>query len=225
MLAHEAFHVLTRNNPDFRKKMYSIIGFNILPKEIEFPEELKERFISNPDVIRHDSYATFTINGEKKDCCMVIYSTRPYEGGSFFQYLNIGLVPIDKNTCKAIEKEGKAVVYSINEASDFYDRMGRNTQYIIDPEEVLADNFSLLLTGMTEGLPSPEVIQKWKRLANKPLPLYCCCSYSPFTVFINCSPKPIVYPCETNTTRLKVSAMINMGNVSLCFNFIFFTIC
>ena len=126
LLAHEAFHVLTRNNPDFR----------------------------------HDSYATFTINGEKKDCCMVIYSTRPYEGGSFFQYLNIGLVPIDKNTCKAIEKEGKAVVYSINEASDFYDRMGRNTQYIIDPEEVLADNFSLLLTGMTEGLPSPEVIQK-----------------------------------------------------------------
>ena len=160
LLAHEAFHVLTRNNPDFRKKMYSIIGFNILPKEIEFPEELKERFISNPDVICHDSYATFTINGEKKDCCMVIYSTRPYEGGSFFQYLNIGLVPIDKNTCKAIEKEGKAVVYSINEASDFYDRMGRNTQYIIDPEEVLADNFSLLLTGMTEGLPSPEVIQK-----------------------------------------------------------------
>ena len=67
LLAHEAFHVLTRNNPDFRKKMYSIIGFNILPKEIEFPEELKERFISNPDVIRHDSYATFTINGEKKD--------------------------------------------------------------------------------------------------------------------------------------------------------------
>lgn len=52
------------------------------------------------------------------------------------------------------------MVYSINEASDFYDRMGRNTQYIIDPEEVLADNFSLLLTGMTEGLPSPEVIQK-----------------------------------------------------------------
>ena len=45
LLAHEAFHVLTRNNPDFRKKMYSIIGFNILPKEIEFPEELKERFI------------------------------------------------------------------------------------------------------------------------------------------------------------------------------------
>ena len=38
--------------------------------------------------------------------------------------------------------------------------MGSNTQYIIDPEEVLADNFSLLLTGMTEGLPSPEVIQK-----------------------------------------------------------------
>ena len=102
LLAHEAFHVLTRNNPDFRKKMYSVIGFNILPKEIEFPEELKERFISNPDVIRHDSYATFTINSEKKDCCMIIYATKPYEGGNFFQYLNIGLVPIDKNSGKAM---------------------------------------------------------------------------------------------------------------------------
>lgn len=160
LLAHESFHVLTRNNPEFRKKMYSLIGFNILPQEIEFPEELKERFISNPDVIRHDSYATFTINGEKKECCMIIYATKPYEGGSFFQYLNIGLVPIDKNTCKAIEKEGKAVIYSIDEATDFYDKMGRNTQYVIDPEEVLADNFSLLLTGKTENLPSPEVIQK-----------------------------------------------------------------
>ena len=40
LLAHEAFHVLTRNNPDFRKKMYSIIGFNILPKEIESPIQM-----------------------------------------------------------------------------------------------------------------------------------------------------------------------------------------
>ena len=160
LLAHEAFHVLTRNNPDFRKKMYSIIGFNILPKEIEFPEELKERFISNPDVIRHDSYATFTINGEEKDCCMVIYATKPYEGGNFFQYLNIGLVPINKNAGKAIEENGKAIIYSVEEASDLYDKMGHNTSYIIDPEEVLADNFSFLLTNQVENLSSPELIQK-----------------------------------------------------------------
>ncbi len=94
---------------------------------------------------------------------MVIYTTKPYEGGSFFSYIHIGLIPIDKNTCKAIEKEGKAVIYSIDEAADFYDKMGRNTQYVIDPEEVLADNFSLLLTEVTKvtkALPSPEVIQK-----------------------------------------------------------------
>lgn len=160
LLAHEAFHVLTRNNPDFRRKMYALIGFSILPQEIEFPRELKDRFISNPDVIRHDSYATFTIGGEKKDCCMVIYSDRPYEGGSFFQYLNIGLVPIDVKTGKALEEDGKAVVYAVEEATDFHDKMGRNTDYIIDPEEVLADNFSFLLANRREGLPSPELIQK-----------------------------------------------------------------
>ena len=68
---------------------------------------------------------------------MVIYATKPYEGGNFFQYLNIGLVPIDKNAGKAIEENGKAIIYSVEEASDFYDKMGRNTGYIIDPEEVL----------------------------------------------------------------------------------------
>lgn len=105
LLAHEAFHVLTRNNPDFRKKMYSIIGFNILPKEIEFPEELKERFISNPDVIRHDSYATFTINGEKKDCCMVIYSTKPYEEAASSNTSTLASFPSIKIPAKRLRKK------------------------------------------------------------------------------------------------------------------------
>ena len=91
---------------------------------------------------------------------MVIYATKPYEGGNFFQYLNIGLVPIDKNAGKAIEENGKAIIYSVKEASDFYDKMGRNTGYIIDPEEVLADNFSFLLTNQVEDLSSPDMIQK-----------------------------------------------------------------
>lgn len=160
LLAHETFHILTRNNPDFRKKMYELIGFSILPQEIEFPQELKDRFISNPDVVRHDSYATFTINGEKKDCCMVIYSQTPYQGGSFFNYLNVGLVPIDAHTGKALEKDGKAIIHSLEEAADFYDKVGRNTAYVINPEEVLADNFSFLLAGKVKDLHSPELIQK-----------------------------------------------------------------
>ena len=49
--------------------------------------------------------------------------------------------------------------------------------------------------------------------------------YRPRTTFINCSPSPMVYPCDTNTTRLNVSAMINSGRLSLCFSSIPSTIC
>ena len=41
--------------------------------------------ISNPDVEKHNSYATFTINNQKKDCYLVLTSIKPFENkGDFF---------------------------------------------------------------------------------------------------------------------------------------------
>lgn len=50
-------------------------------------------------------------------------------------------------------------------------------------------------------------------------------SYSLCITFISCSPSPMVYPCDTNTTRLKVSPMINIGRIVLLDNFIPSAIC
>ena len=163
LLAHETFHILTRNDPEFRKKMYSVIGFTILPHEVEFPQELRDRIITNPDVIRHDSYATFTINGKKTDCVMVTYTKEPYNGNQVMKYVNTGLVPIDKESGKVIEKDGKAVLYPITDAKDFYDKVGKNTYYTFDPEEILAENFSLLLTNQL-AVNDPEIIWAMEKI-------------------------------------------------------------
>ena len=40
----------------------------------------------------------------------------------------------------------------------FHEQIGRNTQYVIHPEEILAENFAQLATGQTG--PSPEVHQR-----------------------------------------------------------------
>ena len=45
----------------------------------------------------------------------------------------------------------------------YHDQIGRNTGYIIHPEEVLADNFTLLLQGRTE-VKSPHVLDGLRRL-------------------------------------------------------------
>ena len=154
VLAHELFHCLTRNNPDFRKEMYKILDFTVREKDFEFPQEIKDRIISNPDVEHHDSTAVFRINGEDKECVVIFTTTKPFEkeGDSFFDYAMTGLVPIDD----------LSAVYSSEEAENFWDLFGENTDYVIDPEETLADNFSFTIIYGTDGkeYATPEIIEK-----------------------------------------------------------------
>ncbi len=161
LLAHEMFHVLTRNNPEFREKMYSLIGFKMLAEEVKLPDNFAQRLITNPDILRRDSYATFLINGKETDCTMFIYASKPYEGGDFFSYIKIGLVEIDRNTCSAVTKNGQVVLHELDEATDFYDKVGRNTNYVFDPEEILAENFSLMIAG-GKTLNTPELVEKMR---------------------------------------------------------------
>lgn len=160
LLAHELFHVLTRNHPDFREKMYRLIGFSIAPEEFEVPADLRDVLISNPDVNRFDSYARFRIKGEERPCAMLIYANKPYEGGSFFNYLTIGLMPLKDG--KAEQQDGKTVIYGIKDAENFFDLVGRNTDYIINPEEILAENFAFLLTRKSVTA-NPKLIEKMRQ--------------------------------------------------------------
>lgn len=144
LVAHELFHVLTRNDAEFRRKMYSIIGFNVIEHEFEFAKDILDKRISNPDVSRYDSYAELTIGDVKRPCTMMLYSNREYEGGSFFNYANIGLIPLD-DELKPIVKNGITEIHPLEECTDFYDIVSNNTRYVINPEECLADNFAALI--------------------------------------------------------------------------------
>ena len=155
VLAHELFHCLTRNNPDFREAMYSIIHFKVNDKDFEIPEYVHEQMIANPDVEHHDSYASFTIDGEEKDCYLVFLCDGEFEkeGDTFFDTMYTGVVTVDDGT-----------MYRADEVEDFWDVLGRNTYYVEDPEECMATNFSYAvcygMDGQTgEGYESPEIIE------------------------------------------------------------------
>ena len=131
---HELFHCLTRANKTFRKDMYKIIHFTVTEKDFTIPKPIYDISISNPDVEHHDSYATFNINGKDIDCYMVLTASKPFEkpGDSFFACMQSSIVPIDS----------KGEFYLPDEAKNFWEIFGKNTSYVIDPEECLADNFS-----------------------------------------------------------------------------------
>lgn len=159
LMAHELFHVLTRNDLEFKYRMYKTIGFTRLQNEIEFPEDLLQRRISNPDVSCYDSYAVLKVNDKIEVCTMINTTSGDYEGGSFFRYLKVGLIPLDYEL-KPVMENGKTVVYDLDNASDFYDKVGKNTGYVINPEECLADNFAIAVCGSSRPVPTPDLTER-----------------------------------------------------------------
>lgn len=151
IMIHELFHCLTRNHPDFRADMYGLLGFTVVDEDYPFPQAIWDVVISNPDVEHHNSYATFDIDGRSVNCT-VVFTTAPFEkpGDSFFTNKVTGLVPIDD----------LSTMHTSEDASNFWDVFGRNTDYVIDPEETLADNFSytVLYGPDDEMYETPELI-------------------------------------------------------------------
>lgn len=71
----------------------------------------------------------------------------------FFDSGTTGLVPID----------GTDIYYTPEDADNFDEIFGTNSDYVVDPEECLADNFGFLFAyGMDgpegKGYPNPEII-------------------------------------------------------------------
>ena len=150
---HEIFHSLTRLYPEFRRAMYSIIHFTLLEQDIDVPEELLSQVIANPDVEHHDSCASFTIEGKKKDCYLLFLTDTVFEnpGDTLFDGMYTGIVPLDGSR-----------VYRAEEVPDFWDVVGRNTDYAEDPEEIMATNFALAILHLEDGYgayESPEILQ------------------------------------------------------------------
>lgn len=161
---HELWHVISRNNPALRKQMYALIGFHVMDKEVDMPAEVKAHILCNPDVERHDSYATFTIDGKKTDCMLLLYAPedRFEEGMSFVDYVTTPkgywLLALDSETHQPYKVDGKYAVYNCTEASDFAEVMSAgNTSYCDDPEECMADNFAFAMMNKTD-LPNQKLL-------------------------------------------------------------------
>lgn len=160
---HELFHCITRTNKEFRKDMYKIINFTVTDKDFPIPKSIKDISISNPDVEHHDAYATFNIDGKNIDCYLVLTASKPfmYPGDVFFDCMQSSLVPLNS----------KGEFYLPKDTKNFWEIFGKNTEYVIDPEECLADNFGYaILNQEYEKYPeckmkelnfkNPEIIEK-----------------------------------------------------------------
>lgn len=150
VISHEIFHILSREKAGLRAVLYKTIGFEPCP-EFAFPIELTNHKITNPDAPKNDFHIKIKYQGDSYWAVPVLYAAvaqySPIKGGEFFDYLQFKL---------ALTKGSETKFIGVDNVSGFFEQVGRNTDYIIHPEEILADNFALLILGKSD-LPSPAI--------------------------------------------------------------------
>jgi hypothetical protein len=169
LLLHELFHIISRHDGAIRAKLYAIIGFELCDP-IELPTSLAPRRITNPDAPRIDCTVTLTAkSGKKVTGAPVLYAaTKQYDakkGATIFQSLLFRLLVVEQrgDRWQPVLLKGEPVVINPREEQEFLDRVGKNTNYIIHPDEILADNFVRLVMN-DENIPSPQITDQMRRV-------------------------------------------------------------
>lgn len=170
LISHELFHIISRQNKQLKDKLYGIIGFSKCPV-YNLPKSLDNRRITNPDSPINEY--CIQVKVDKKDVIVLpllysqvdTYSKR--DGEELFDYLQTAFLSIArvKNPGQKtiILKDSAMTLYKEEELQGFFEQIGKNTDYTIHPEEILADNFSYLFLGVTE-IESPQIVGKMKKV-------------------------------------------------------------
>jgi hypothetical protein len=170
LICHELFHILSRQNAELRGKLYGIIGFEEC-NEIKLPAAIEGRKITNPDAPRNNHFIRVKLDGAEHLAVPILLSKSDrydvQRGGEFFEYLQLHLLIVkkggDSKNLLADATNGSPRLVGLGEVSGFFEQIGRNTEYIIHPEEILAENFALLVLNQP-NVASPQILQKMKQL-------------------------------------------------------------
>jgi hypothetical protein len=174
MIIHELFHVLSRQNPALRKQLYHLIGFNPI-SAVDFPKELQQRKITNPDGVQYNWFINITNHGRTLPVIPILYASPPHyvpaRGGEFFEYLIFKFLVVTNDdvrwTPRLVNEQPQLL--GPGEVEGFFEQVGNNSDYIIHPDEILANNFVLLINERINP-PTPRILAGMKQAFRAPEP-------------------------------------------------------
>ena len=166
---HELFHVYRTHSPGRRAALYRIVGFTPTA-EIPLPEPLAKRKLTNPDAPRIDSVIRVSVGGVATPVTPVILGDGDRydvsKGGEFFEQMKFRLLVLEERDGSFRPAGGAPKLLEPPQVPDYLEQTGRNTGYVIHPEEILADNFVQLVNGRKDA-PTPRILQEMDELLRK----------------------------------------------------------
>lgn len=168
LLAHEIFHVVSRNSPELKRALYRVIGFEQCG-EVALPPALAVRKMTNPDAPVNEHCIAVQVDGEDVWGMPILLARQerydPAAGIPFFGYLSLSMLLVERPPggapARVLERNGRPALVPFNRVAGLAEQVGRNTDYVIHAEEILASNFERLVLGEA-GAPSPEVLERMR---------------------------------------------------------------
>ncbi len=163
---HELFHVLSRNQKSRHHDLYDLIGFK--PCDLMTNDNVSAKTLTNPDVPAEGYYLPVEVDGKGTAIMTFLHAAKeafdPEVKGGFGGHFGFGLLKInvDRGKCEVdTDAQGRLQILNPGTVADFFAAIGQNTDYIIHPEEVLAENFVFVMLGRAD-LPNPEIPARLK---------------------------------------------------------------
>lgn len=155
LLAHELFHALSREDSKLRDDMHALLGFTSF-RNFDYPAEFEGRRLSNPDSFDYGAALTVQTDNGSADVVPIIQVRVPLGEAiqlpDLFAAVGIDLVAVDVSTGEAIRDGNGDVVLDGFDNTNWIPLMARNSDFIIQPQEVMADNFALLMQWRADGV-------------------------------------------------------------------------
>lgn len=137
-------------------------------KAIVLPQTLLDIEVTNPDVPQDRYCIELEYKGKNINVIPIITvpDFNPARNLPFFLFLKLQLVEVEKIDGQykyKRDESGKPIVYDQRQLPDYVKKVGENTSYLIHPEEILADNFAIMVFDK-KPVKSKWVIDKMKPL-------------------------------------------------------------
>jgi hypothetical protein len=168
VVAHELFHILSRETPGAREQLYAAIGFRPCAS-LEIPDATARLRVTNPDAPLHRHTIAVRYQGQPVEALpypqFTSESIDPRAG--FKSQVRAGWLLVERKAGDCKVSASQAPVEA-EQLEGLFEQVGRNTQYLWHPEEILAENFAVLffarLRGNTAGVPTPDILNKMQQI-------------------------------------------------------------